>query len=951
MTCSNNLCVHELSKLLKAIAFIALGFGNSFVLFAQNPNSGTTTTGQILTVNIVSPADGTTFPGPPPCDVPVKGLVTLSAFADTAIKILYAIDVSGSTADPFNFPPIDLNDDGVVNEEDDFNEDGTNGDILDAEIAGALALSASIDTLREVNVGVVAYASNAASADMSPVMAFQNFTSPQADANANGVSDVEEVLRSLDSELLQGGSIDAFTPIEPDSLQGSTNFETALSIIIDTLAKRAEGEKALVYFISDGFNEIGGPIDDEISRAAENGIVINTIGITQNSSPEDLGAIAEGTGGQFFQVDNPGDLRVTLPEIPAVGIEQVAVNNQQIILSSVGTFSTTVSLAAGTHQISATAVAEDQTEVTASVNVTCAEELSCEAEILSPEDDAVVCGDSVNVTAVTTVSGGMQPIRRVCTINGVEVASDMDTIRARIGLLPGEDKIKVQCSYVDAQQNQTSCADSITIRRAEPPTCTVEITAPQDSLLTCANSMEVSGTTTVSGGIPPFEIACQVNEVVADVSDDSFSVNVSLTEGENVLVAMCTVTDSCGNSATCTDTIRVFTPEAPECTVKITAPEDRTVFCEENITVVAEFVRTGGAPPFSTICEINGIESAVVDDGFVVDLELASGENLLVASCTVEDSCGNTAVCRDSITVFFDDIPPSCTFALEGKVVKGTFFDDHSGVGEIVPKRLRNARLVLDPDPFPRGTTELNFSLIPIDSTQSLGFSIDVFDTCGNKFNCDPVVVQLSTEGNQRQFEVPFPKQDRYFQLTNRGLTEIRIDLNGNKFTLTSDAISAETEMNTFLMPTHGVLTIDLLNYLKEGENRLFLAYEGPQDTQAELLLLDQIDHAVDFTLELETLPETFQLAQNYPNPFNPTTKIQFDIPLSVGDEAQVQLKVYNLLGELVQVLVHEKKSAGRYTVEWNGQDEDGRNVASGIYIYQLEAGEFKETRRMVLLR
>jgi flagellar hook assembly protein FlgD len=65
----------------------------------------------------------------------------------------------------------------------------------------------------------------------------------------------------------------------------------------------------------------------------------------------------------------------------------------------------------------------------------------------------------------------------------------------------------------------------------------------------------------------------------------------------------------------------------------------------------------------------------------------------------------------------------------------------------------------------------------------------------------------------------------------------------------------------------------------------------------------------------------------------------------------RVQLKIYNLLGELVRVIVDEHKFPGRYTVEWDGRNEFGEAVSSGIYLYQLVAGEFRETKRMVLLK
>ena len=90
------------------------------------------------------------------------------------------------------------------------------------------------------------------------------------------------------------------------------------------------------------------------------------------------------------------------------------------------------------------------------------------------------------------------------------------------------------------------------------------------------------------------------------------------------------------------------------------------------------------------------------------------------------------------------------------------------------------------------------------------------------------------------------------------------------------------------------------------------------------------------------TLPEQFSLEQNYPNPFNPSTTINFSIPAS----GLVTLKVFNVLGSEVATLVNEQKEPGSYQVEF-----DSNNYSAGIYFYNLQAGNFIETRKMILLK
>ncbi len=96
-----------------------------------------------------------------------------------------------------------------------------------------------------------------------------------------------------------------------------------------------------------------------------------------------------------------------------------------------------------------------------------------------------------------------------------------------------------------------------------------------------------------------------------------------------------------------------------------------------------------------------------------------------------------------------------------------------------------------------------------------------------------------------------------------------------------------------------------------------------------------------------ETLPTQFSLAQNYPNPFNPTTRISFDLP----EQAHATMVIYNLLGQQVKVLANDFMNAGRHLIDWNGLDTHGNSVASGVYFYELRAGNFVSKKKMLLLR
>lgn len=94
-------------------------------------------------------------------------------------------------------------------------------------------------------------------------------------------------------------------------------------------------------------------------------------------------------------------------------------------------------------------------------------------------------------------------------------------------------------------------------------------------------------------------------------------------------------------------------------------------------------------------------------------------------------------------------------------------------------------------------------------------------------------------------------------------------------------------------------------------------------------------------------LPDAFRLYANYPNPFNPRTTIRYEL----AAESDVKLVIYNIMGQPVRELVRQKQQAGSYQVVWDGRNERGEQVGTGMYIYKLEAGSFRDAKRMLLLR
>jgi|TARA_B110000438_G_scaffold135563_1_gene131062 hypothetical protein len=115
-------------------------------------------------------------------------------------------------------------------------------------------------------------------------------------------------------------------------------------------------------------------------------------------------------------------------------------------------------------------------------------------------------------------------------------------------------------------------------------------------------------------------------------------------------------------------------------------------------------------------------------------------------------------------------------------------------------------------------------------------------------------------------------------------------------------------------------------------------------------LIADWIDEgALEFlTNDLSyILPRKYRLYQNYPNPFNPSTILKFDIPL----DGLVNISIYDVRGIKISTLINSFQNTGSLTLLWDGTDNAGRQVSAGLYFYIIQAGDFRDTKKMVLLK
>ena len=169
-----------------------------------------------------------------------------------------------------------------------------------------------------------------------------------------------------------------------------------------------------------------------------------------------------------------------------------------------------------------------------------------------------------------------------------------------------------------------------------------------------------------------------------------------------------------------------------------------------------------------------------------------------------------------------------------------------------------------------------------------------------------------------------------FTSLNGNTMRVLAIDLNGNMIDLASGLL-----MN---VPVQ-VIDENATGSMDFAVEDLIISGPGGVEISAQCLV-----NVIDIGLPA---PTEFSLQQNYPNPFNPTTNIRYDIAAS----GAAQLMIYNMLGQEVRSLVNGDQNIGRYEVEWNGLDNSGQPVATGIYIYHLQAGEYSKTIKMAYIK
>jgi hypothetical protein len=131
-----------------------------------------------------------------------------------------------------------------------------------------------------------------------------------------------------------------------------------------------------------------------------------------------------------------------------------------------------------------------------------------------------------------------------------------------------------------------------------------------------------------------------------------------------------------------------------------------------------------------------------------------------------------------------------------------------------------------------------------------------------------------------------------------------------------------------------------------DGDKNLDMAVANYNSGNVSVLLnLSNASSAVEEEEQSEI--SCFHLSQNYPNPFNPSTEIQFEIPRS----GLVSLEIFNILGQRVRQLLADHLERGRHEIAWDGKNDNGEQLANGVYLYRITAGDFSDAKKMILLK
>ncbi len=400
-------------------------------------------------------------------------------------------------------------------------------------------------------------------------------------------------------------------------------------------------------------------------------------------------------------------------------------------------------------------------------------------------------------------------------------------------------------------------------------------------------------------------------------------------------------------------TLKITLLDALTCSLSIQSPDANEFVCGDSIEVIAIASFSGGLDPRIESAAINGMGATIRNDILSATIPLLPGHNVIPIHVSIVDTLGNRAFCADTISVLSDLSPPTCALNFNNlPVITGEIRDHESGIASVAIVAAINRKVTIDT--FAVGDTLVRFTSNKIVPNQVSWLNLKITNRAGCEAFCDPVYVHLEPSLSSCRFTFELAPGDRYLLGSNHGLQHIKLLLNEHELRLIARDVSFGRDGNTFFIPREGKFALEITEYLHAGQHEAEIMCEGGEGSYADLIFSDvrpQRDstETKDISNPLP-LPTVFALKQNYPNPFNPETKIPVEVPS--GWNAPLSLRIINLRGQLVRTLLESATiSAGRHVAIWNGKDNLGRPVTSGIYFYRLNSVKFVAVKKMLLAR
>ena len=245
---------------------------------------------------------------------------------------------------------------------------------------------------------------------------------------------------------------------------------------------------------------------------------------------------------------------------------------------------------------------------------------------------------------------------------------------------------------------------------------------------------------------------------------------------------------------------------------------------------------------------------------------------------------------------------------------------------------------------------EYGGSAITIDDPSEVSYCVITKNNIDPSFN-DGAPILINNEGNSSNFDhlTIFDNEGGYYE----NMIVVAQPISSDIFNI-SNTLFISFEYFGGYRPTINFIN----NY--NGDNPMFCNAEngdytlaansplvGAGENETNIGALGVGCEAIELAIDQNFIPSTYSLHQNYPNPFNPTTKISYDIP----EASFVRLSIYDLMGREIRTMISSEQTAGFKNIQWNATDNLGKSVPAGMYIYTIQAGEFRQTKKMVLLK